>query len=114
MAETLTFKVRGGGGAVFDLEVPPAGSQQLERFIERVNSGELTMLDSDGDPMDRHVVLAEIEGTVAVDEAKPFAMHDMTKAQLVAYAAEHDVDLGTAKTKDQILEALRAHEDDDD
>lgn len=46
MAETV--RVRGEGGVIWVMDVPPAGSQARERFDAKVAAGQLVPVDDDG------------------------------------------------------------------
>jgi len=46
MAEVLTLRVRGEGGAEWDMDVP-SGGHARERFVEQLTRGQLFVLDGD-------------------------------------------------------------------
>lgn len=113
MAATKTLRLRGTGGAEFTFDVPTAGTHEHERFLQRIENGDLIALDDDGDTIDRVALLAEL--TVAdapVHEVD--ALDAMSVKQLREFAAEHDIELGDAKTKAAIRDVLQAARDEDD
>lgn len=44
-------RVKGSGGVVFDMDIPPDGSFARERYEEQIRNGDLTLLDEDGEPI---------------------------------------------------------------
>lgn len=85
--------------------------------IDAPNGAELVMKDGEPIPDDLDVELLagqEIRVQVAPapveGEAQPIEMHKMTKGELIAYAEAHDIDLGDAHTKAEILDALKVPE----
>lgn len=111
--DAVTYTVQGTGGATFQMDVPPAGTHAHEAFVGRVASGDLVVLDDDGDPIDRVALAAELmsgsedDGTAALDLDKA------TVKELRAFAEDHDIDLGEAHKKAEILEVIRAADADD-
>lgn len=108
-----TLKVRGTGGATFDMDVPTPGTHEGERFLQRLALGELVALDADGDPIDRLALLAELSPPSRDEEAGELDLDKATVKELRAFAEDHDIDLGEASKKAEILEVIRADNDDD-
>lgn len=113
MDAPITLHVRGTGGATFEMDVPQAGTHERERFVQRLELGELIALDDDGDPIDRLALVAELSPPEPDDvDADPFA--GATVKELRAFAEEHGIALGDARSKAAILAVLHAADNDDD
>lgn len=103
----VTYTMLGTGGATFEMDVPPAGTHAHEAFVGRVASGELIALDSDGDPIDRLALLADLAPAEPDEAVGEFDLDKATVKELRAYAEDHDIDLGEAGKKAEILEVIR-------
>lgn len=57
-----------------------------------------------------HAVAVGLVELVEVEEESAKPVEKMTAAELKTYAEEHGIDLGAAKNKGEILEAITAHE----
>lgn len=114
-----TLHVIGSGGAKFDVDVPEEG-HAVERFVQRILTGDIRAVGDDGADVDRNALVDELDpdyeyhsappGARADDEADPLA--DMSIAKLRKFAVEEHIDLGDAKKRDDILEVIRAELDD--
>lgn len=113
--DPVTLHVQGTGGLRFDMDVPEDGHAR-ERFIQRIASGDLIALDGDGFAIDRIALLAELdpEHTLEVDDQDDDdGLDALTVKELRARAEERGIDLGDATKKADILEALRAGDNDE-
>jgi hypothetical protein len=99
--DIVTLRVRGEGGAEFDMDVPPDGSPRREVFDEMVRKGLLVVLEG------------EIPG--AGPDSEPVdALEDLKVDELKGLADERGVDLDGATKKADIIDAIRAAESDDE
>lgn len=83
--------------------------EQGNRLPEGVSQGELErlvekqMVTKAGDPVD-----VPAEPVEPVDEGGVKPLGDMTLAELRAYADEHEIDLGGASRKPEVIDAITA------
>lgn len=105
-----TVHIRGTGGARYVVDVPD-DVQGLERFVQRVLSGDITVLDgpdADADIVDRVAFAASLMPSEDADgnavEADPLA--GMTVKQLRAFADANGIELGEASKKAEVLEVI--------
>lgn len=112
--DPVTLHVRGSGGAEFEMDVPPEGTHERESFLQRLAAGDIVALDPDGDPIDRLALLAELApGDADLDGVGGLDLDKATVKELRAFAEDHDIDLGEVSKKAEILEVIRAADDDD-
>lgn len=105
--------VRGGGGVVFPMDVPPAGSRQRKLFDEHRAKGWLTILEG---------VIPDEPSAEPAGDPPSDDVEAMKVAELKAFADEHSIDLGDATKKADIIAAIeewqgidpRDSEDDDE
>jgi hypothetical protein len=94
--DATTTQVRGAGGAVFEMDIPPAGTQARERFDQQVAKGDLVFVDADPRPV--------VEVTPPALDPE---LTGMRVGALRALAAERGIDLGAARGKFEIIAAIQ-------
>lgn len=88
--------IRGEGGTVFKLDLP-----LHETIVEKLDKGLVHLVDKDGKLVDDK----SAGWSKSAPADKP--IDDMTGVELKAYAAEHEIDLGEAKLKADVLEVVQ-------
>lgn len=83
-----------------------------QEAARRIAAGDCVAVDAADKARLRDRLRGRRGGKESEPADKPLAKQ--TVAHLQAYAAEHDVDLGEAKTKAEILAAIEAAQDDDE
>lgn len=82
------------------------GFERRRRELAAAEAAQAASVEKIADAMSNAVVEALAEQ--AEPKVKPFA--DMTKKELLAYAAENGIDLGAAKTNAEMIAAIEKHE----
>lgn len=111
--EPVTLHVQGTGGARFDMDVPQGGHAR-ERFLQRIELGDLVALDDDGYPIDRIALLAELDPESAHVAVPSGDLSAMTVKELRGLAAERGVEVDASMKKADLVEALSVDDEDDD
>lgn len=105
MGDVTTLTVRGEGGAVFDMDVPEAGTPRREVFDDMVRKGQLVILEGE----------IPNEPNVEPDGDPPSDLASLKVDELKALADELGIDLGDATKKADIVDAIEnATSDPDD
>lgn len=109
--DTATIVVRGSGGSEFTLDVPRPGSHARIRLDQQLAKGELILL---ADPTGALSPATEEPATAdpAEETPAPFTLDGLDKDQLVAFAAEHGLEvdkrLGADRIRDELMATLNA------
>lgn len=109
----VTLHVQGTGGARFDMDVPEGGHAR-ERFLQRIELGDLVALDDDGYPIDRIALLEELDPDAAHVSVPSEDLAAMTVKELRALAAERGVTIDASMKKADLVELLTVDDEDDD
>jgi hypothetical protein len=72
---TLTVTVKGEGGAIFEMDIPPAGTFRRENFDEFLAKGWLTIIEGDYTPpvVVEAIAAAVVEAGLVDEEVAPVA-----------------------------------------
>ncbi len=103
---SINAKYPDGFDSIGEEEVITPDEPEAEVFTavsdEAIN-GRIGAVDADADDI---VIVRDGKDLVIPNEAHEFVPDGMTVAELRAYAKEHGYDLGSARTKDAIIEAI--------
>lgn len=104
-----TLTVKGEGGDVFDMDVPPAGTFRREHFDDFVEKGWLRILGVTGevDP-EAAPPAVSLDGEAEVIDDEGLDVSAMKKADLLELAAAKGIEVDPKAKVDEIREALVA------